>query len=108
MQVDHYPDLNRNARDYKYNYELSNGSLYHGLSPPADATPKGIFYPRTAALGGCVNHNALIMMYPLDDDWTEIANLTGDDSWNAPHMRSYFEKLEQCQYLPRGYSWPRL
>ncbi|KAK4565735.1 hypothetical protein LTR86_003584 [Recurvomyces mirabilis] len=100
--VDHYQDATRKAADPKYNYQLSNGSSYTGLHPPADAKPLGLLYPRTAALGGCVNHNALIMMYPLDDDWTQIANLTGDSSWNATGMRKYFERLENCQYLSPG------
>lgn len=42
------------------------------------------------------------MMYPLDDDWTRIVNLTGDTSWNATGMRSYYERLENCQYLTPG------
>lgn len=70
--------------------------------PPAGATPLGHLYPRTAALGGCINHNALIMMYPLKEDWNAVANLTQDESWNAVNMRRYFERLEQCQYLPSG------
>ena len=94
--VNHYPDLARSAADPKYNYELANGSMYTGLHPPPGAKPLGLFYPRTAGLGGCVNHNALIMMYPLDEDWTQIVNLTGDQSWNATGMRKYFQKLEQC------------
>ena len=101
-QVNHYADLSRGALDYKFNYELPNGSLYTGLSPPANAVPKGLLYPRSAAIGGCVNHNALILFYPLDDDWTAIVNLTGDSSWNATGMRRYFERLEDCQYLPKG------
>lgn len=42
------------------------------------------------------------MMYPLDDDWTQIVNITGDDTWNAVNMRRYFERLENCQYLANG------
>ncbi|KAL3422385.1 choline dehydrogenase [Phlyctema vagabunda] len=33
-------------------------------------------------------------------DWDDIAKLTGDDSWRAKHMRLYFERLEQNEFLP--------
>jgi len=54
------------------------------------------FCSSTAAIGGCINHNALIMYFPLDDDWTAIANLTGDASWTPSNMLKYFGKLEDC------------
>jgi choline dehydrogenase len=76
--------------------------MFHGVSPPEDAVPMGIYYPRTAALGGCANHNAMIMMRPLDDDWNQIASLTGDNSWKASTMREYQKKFEDCQYAPHG------
>jgi len=102
LQVNHYSNLTQAVRDPKYIYQLSNGSYYTGLQPPTGATPKGTFYPRSATVGGCVAHNALIMFYPLDDDWTAIANLTGDSSWNATGMRKYFGRLEANQYLGKG------
>lgn len=103
-QVNHYPLEEQNAVDSKYNYVLANGSLYTGNSPPANSTPKGFLYPRSAAVGGCVNHNALIMMYPFDDDWSQIKNITGDATWNSAQMRTYFQRLEDCQYLSPGAS----
>jgi choline dehydrogenase len=60
----------------------------------------GILYPRAGALGGCTVHNALITIYPSNSDWNHIAEITGDDSWNADAMRKYFEKVEKCEYLP--------
>jgi len=60
----------------------------------------GIFYPRAGTLGGCTAHNALIMVYPHNEDWDAIAALTGDDSWSADAMRGYFERLESCEYRP--------
>jgi choline dehydrogenase len=83
-------------------YQLPNGSYYTGLNPSTSAVPKGTFYPRSATLGGCVAHNALIMYYPLADDFDTIANLTKDDSWLATNMRKYFERLEDNQYLATG------
>ena len=58
----------------------------------------GVLYPRAGTLGGCTAHNAMIMLYPHDADWDGIATLTGDSSWNAGNMRSYFERLENCHH----------
>ena len=38
----------------------------------------GILYPRAGTLGGCTAHNAMILVYPHDADWDNIATLTGD------------------------------
>ena len=62
---------------------------------------RGVLYPRSATLGGCTAHNAMITMYPHDVDWDGIAELTGDPSWRATAMRQWFEKLEACDYLER-------
>lgn len=81
-------------------YELSNGSFYSGLSPPADATPLGIWYPRAGTLGGCSRHNALITIGAHDSDWTNIATITNDSSWSAANMLTYFESIENNAYSP--------
>lgn len=67
----------------------------------------GILYPRNAGLGGCSAHNAMITVYPHNDDWNEIATLTGDHSWSAEAMRKYFMLLEHCDHRPwwRFWSW---
>ncbi len=49
-----------------------------------------------------ITDNALIMMYPLEQDWSDLVTITGDSSWSAAKMRAYFQKVEQCQYMPRG------
>ncbi len=58
----------------------------------------GVFYPRCSTLGGCTAHNAMILIYPHNEDWDYIAELTGDPSWRSERMREYFERLENCQY----------
>ncbi len=60
----------------------------------------GVLYPRAGTLGGCTAHNAMITVYPHNADWDHIAAVTGDSSWNADHMRSYFERLENCEHRP--------
>ena len=81
--VRHYGDLARQIRDDKFVHEQD-----------------GVLYPRVGALGGCTSHNAMIMVYPHNADWDNIATLTGDTSWNSGNMRSFFEKLENCHHRP--------
>ncbi len=63
----------------------------------------GILYPRAGTLGGCTAHNAMILVYPHNDDWDQIARLTSDPTWSAENMRSYFERLENCRHRPAFY-----
>ena len=58
----------------------------------------GVWYPRAGTLGGCTAHNALIFVYPSNNDWNHLADLTGDSSWRAEKMRAYFERLEDCRH----------
>jgi choline dehydrogenase-like flavoprotein len=81
--VRHYSDLAQQKKDIKF-------------VPDKD----GVFYPRAGTLGGCTAHNAQIMVYPSNEDWDGIAQLTGDESWNPDKMRSYFERLENCHHRP--------
>lgn len=98
--VHHYDDLERQKRDSKMVYRKTNGGKYVGLSPPSDADPLGVLYPRAGTLGGCSTHNAMITVYPFDDDWKYIQQITGDRTWAPSKMRNYFKKLEKCEYLP--------
>lgn len=82
--VQHYSDDTQQARDSKV--------VETGGKPR-------IWYPRAGTLGGCTAHNAMITVVPQDDDWNFIAQLTGDSSWCADKMRSYFERLECCRYV---------
>jgi choline dehydrogenase len=87
--VRHYADDTQQRRDTKY---------------VADKDPNGtggVWYPRVGAIGGCTIHSALISMYPSDSDWDDIAQITGDSSWNPANMRTYFERVENCTYVPR-------
>jgi choline dehydrogenase len=83
-------------------YRQPDGSFYVGLDPPAGSERLGIWYPRTAALGGCAEHNALITILPENADWDYMAQLTGDQAWGPTNMRKYFERMEKCEYLPNG------
>ena len=86
--VRHYEDQTRQEKDLKYR------STFEGK--PVD----GVLYPRAGTLGGCTAHNAMILVYPHNADWNQLADLTGDASWRAENMRSYFERLERCEHRP--------
>jgi len=86
--VRHYADQAKQARDPKYREKVG------------DKTVDGVLYPRAAALGGCTAHSAMIFLYPHNADWNELADLTGDPSWRAEKMRSYFERIERCAHRP--------
>jgi choline dehydrogenase-like flavoprotein len=87
--VRHYEEERYAAKDPKYLREFQG------------RTVDGILYPRSGTLGGCTAHNAQIMVYPHNQDWDFIADLTGDASWSAKRMRALFRRLENCDYR-----WP--
>jgi choline dehydrogenase-like flavoprotein len=91
--VRHYGDQQVQQRDPKYVADYDGQRV------------DGILYPRAATLGGCTAHNAMILVYPHDADWDNIATLTGDSSWNAGKMRKYFQRLENCRYRFPLYRW---
>jgi choline dehydrogenase len=81
--VRHYADNEQQRRDVKFSRDHD-----------------GVLYPRAGTLGGCTAHNALILVYPHNEDWESIAQLTGDPSWKPDLMRNYFELLEDCRHRP--------
>jgi choline dehydrogenase len=85
--VRHYDNDERQKRDPKFTSERD-----------------GVLYPRAGTLGGCTAHNAMILVYPHNDDWNQIADLTGDGSWSARNMWRYFERMEDCRHRP-PYRW---
>jgi choline dehydrogenase-like flavoprotein len=94
--VRHYEDQARQERDPKY-------------VASADGKPvNGVLYPRAGTLGGCTAHNALILVYPHNADWNQLADLTGDRTWRAENMRQYFERLERCTHRPAERALSRL
>ncbi len=102
--VNHYADQEQARRDTKMTYKTQDGEWYVGLAPPSGSEQLGILYPRVGALGGCAEHNALVMIRPNDDDWDVIADITGDESWSHQNMLQWFEKLENNKYLAQGAS----
>ncbi|KAI1344438.1 GMC oxidoreductase [Xylariaceae sp. FL0016] len=100
--VNHYANETQARRDSKMTYLTPDGEYYVGLYPPEGSEMLGVLYPRTAALGGCSQHNAYITILPNDNDWNYIASVTRDSSWEARNMRQYFERLEACRYLPNS------
>src|SRR5215472_9533628 len=87
--VRHYADDARQQRDLKYVHDYNGKPV------------NGVWYPRAGCLGGCTAHNAMIIVYPHNEDWDNLKALTGDPSWGADNMRNYFQKLENCQHRPK-------
>lgn len=78
------------------------------LDPKVHGSPDqpeehGVFYPRAQGIGGCTVHNAMITMCGPSEDWDEIAESTGDESWRGERMRAYFQRVEQCHYARPGW-----
>lgn len=70
---------------------------------------KAIYYPRASALGGCTRHHAMITVYPDRSDWDGIAHLTGDTSWSADNMWTYFSRCaldRRTRWLPISLASP--
>ncbi|KAH9888174.1 GMC oxidoreductase [Xylariomycetidae sp. FL2044] len=99
--VSHYQNETQARRDNRFTYLLTNGSYYVGLDPPEDAEPLGILYPRGATLGGSGQLNAMNWAWPADSYWDSLAEILGDESWQASSMREHFIALENCTYEPR-------
>jgi choline dehydrogenase-like flavoprotein len=84
--VRHYKDDRRQQQDKKFCATFNERKV------------DGVLYPRAGTLGGCTAHNAMIFVYPHNSDWDQIADITGDPSWRADHMRTYFQRIENCRH----------
>jgi choline dehydrogenase len=69
-----------------------------GDPPPARRDERGIFYPRGQGVGGSTVINAMITICGPPEDYDEIAEATGDESWRGERMRHYFQRVERCHY----------
>ncbi|KAI2616286.1 putative GMC oxidoreductase [Hypoxylon sp. NC1633] len=107
--VKHSSDEERENKYEHLTWRKPDGSFYVGLEPPEGSEKLGIYYPRSATLGGCAMHNGGVCALPSDDDWNAIAESTGDETWLAKNMRQYFERIETAHAVPaetpgHGYS----
>lgn len=98
FSVRHYADDARQAEDEKYDRLRPPHPRFLDPANLGGQGRGGILYPRSASLGGCTSHHAMIMAVPNDRDWDYIAELTGDESWRPGQMRGYFARLERCLY----------
>jgi choline dehydrogenase len=88
------------VRHYSNQAKQEMDSKYVPAGTPNSSNPTGgILYPRASTIGGCGTHNVLVLLYPSNSDFDDIAAITGDDSWSATNMRQYFVRLEDCRYL---------
>ena len=82
--VRHYADAGAAAAGSEVLRDLRRASRWTACCIRAPAT-----------LGGCTAHNAMILVYPHNADWNQIADLTGDRSWRAEHMRTLFRAARE-------------
>lgn len=66
----------------------------------------GMLYPRASAVGGCTAHHAMLAMRPENQDWEDLAKLTGDPSWGSYNMRQYYDRVRA--WLPIEMAPPTL
>ncbi|KAI0241209.1 hypothetical protein L0F63_006524 [Massospora cicadina] len=60
-----------------------------------------VLYPRVGGLGGCTLHNAMIHILPNSIDYTNMVQVTGDESWGEENMRRYYNKIVRPTILDR-------
>ncbi len=83
--VRHYADENQTVRDSKVVVDRYGNN--------------GILYPRAGAVGGCTAHNAMITVYPHDNDWRRMGAAAGaPEMWSPELMRNYFGVVERNEY----------
>src|SRR6266849_10527595 len=91
--VRHYTSPEQQRRDPKYVEEWNVWRV------------DGVLYPRAGTLGGCTAHNAMALIYPHNADWDDLSRLTGDPSWSADKMHTYFQRIENCHHRVFLYRW---
>ena len=91
--VRHYASTEQQEKDWRYR-QSCDGEVVDG-----------VLYPRASGLGGCTGHNAMIIVRPHNADWNHIWQLTGDASWQASNMETYFRRLERCRYRAFLFRW---
>lgn len=74
--------------------ESSGYKRFEALNSKFIKENQSIYYPRAAGIGGCTRVNALISLYPDNEDWANIAKLTGDQTWNAKDMYKRFQNMQ--------------
>ncbi|KXN64830.1 hypothetical protein CONCODRAFT_74600 [Conidiobolus coronatus NRRL 28638] len=72
-------------------------SLNYNL--PEDDPSNIIRYPRSSGLGGCSLHNAMIHVYPKQQDFIKLVNLTGNQIWSEENSRKYYNQFVSPSFI---------
>mmetsp|Transcript_24739 Transcript_24739/g.52473 ORF Transcript_24739/g.52473 Transcript_24739/m.52473 type:complete len:649 (-) Transcript_24739:109-2055(-) len=67
-----------------------------------DEEQQDVLYPRSSNVGGCAMHNAMQAVYPFQETFTNLAELTGDNEFAEDKMRQRFIEIEKNEYLPES------
>jgi len=97
--VKHFDHDPGQSRDWKTR-------LKPGVPPITRRDEEGLYYPRGQGVGGSTVINAMITICGPPEDYDEIAEATGDESWRGDRMRRYFQRVERCHYA-RPSPWAR-
>src|ERR1700753_3240057 len=74
--IRHYSDDEQQRRDPSFR-ETHDGKRVDG-----------VLYPRAGTLGGCTAHNAMIFLYPHNEDWQGSSDLPGGAGRRSGRRRS--------------------
>ena len=72
----------------------SNAALHGGQFVPEK---DGVLYPRSATIGGCTAHHAMVTITASPDDWTGLKNITGDATFAPDQMWKHWESVKSWQ-----------
>ncbi|KAF8963769.1 hypothetical protein BDZ97DRAFT_1919542 [Flammula alnicola] len=71
---------------YDWNYTVVPQQGLNGRTFP---------YPRGRLLGGCSSANYLFHQYGTDEDWDNLARVSGDSGWSWNNIKGYIQKHEK-------------
>lgn len=57
----------------------------------------GVLYPRSATVGGCATHHAMVTINASPEDWTSLQEVTGDATFHPDRMWEKWEKVLEWQ-----------
>lgn len=57
----------------------------------------GVLYPRSATIGGCATHHAMVTITPAPEDWAALQQVTGDATFHPDRMWGHWESVRSWQ-----------
>lgn len=57
----------------------------------------GVLYPRSATIGGCTTHHAMVTINASPDDWRSLQDATGDRTFHPDRMWEHWQSVLDWQ-----------